>query len=326
MIREVATAVGAILILGASAAVSAEDPVVVEIVDALNKHYGVHQGFRANHAKGVVVEGTFTPAPGAKPLSRSPLFAGGSLPVTIRFSNSGGVPDVPDGSPDANPHGMAIKFHLPNNGESDIVINSLKFFPVATPEDFRDLQLAAATLEPGKPPSAEFKAFLDKHPSVLKAVATAATPASFATEHYYGINAFIFVDKAGHRQAFRYIVEPEKLVHLSAADAAKQSPDFLIQELPQRLAKGPVKFHVRAQLAAPSDPTNDATQPWPDDRKVVDLGTFTISKAVPDSLAAQKKLLFLPGRVTDGIEVSDDALINARDGAYAVSFGRRSAP
>jgi catalase len=35
-------------------------------------------------------------------------------------------------------------------------------------------------------------------------------------------------------------------------------------------------------------------------------------------------LLFLPGQLTDGIEASDDPMIAVRDGAYAVSFSRRS--
>jgi hypothetical protein len=38
----------------------------------------------------------------------------------------------------------------------------------------------------------------------------------------------------------------------------------------------------------------------------------------------QKKLLFLPGQLTDGIEESDDPLIDIRNGAYAVSFARRN--
>jgi catalase len=63
---------------------------------------------------------------------------------------------------------------------------------------------------------------------------------------------------------------------------------------------------------------------WPEDRKIVDLGVLTISKIDADSLEEQKKLLFLPGALTPGIETSDDPLIDVRDGAYAVSFGRRS--
>jgi catalase len=304
--------------------VSAADlPVVVQVVDALNKNYGVHPGYRANHAKGIVVQGSYKASPEAATVSKSPLFAGATFPVTVRFSDAGGLPDVHDASPAANPHGMAIKFHLPYGGESDIVVNSLKFFPVATPEEFRDLQLAAATSPAGSPMSAQFKAFLASHPSVGKATATLGIPASFADEQYYGINAFIFTNRIGQKQAVRYLVVPEKIVHLSKEDAATKSPSYLMDDLRVRLAKGPVTFHLKAQLAAAGDSTIDPTQPWPEDRKVVDLGVLTIDKSVADSVAAERKLLFLPGRLTDGIEPSDDPLIAARDGSYAVSFGRR---
>ena len=155
-------------------------------------------------------------------------------------------------------------------------------------------------------------------------IRTAATPDSFADEQYNGLDAFIFVDKAGHRQAVRYMIVPTKLVHLDPADAAKKAPDFLMTELTERLKQGPVTFHLKAQLAAAGDVTKDPTMPWPDDRKVVDLGVLTIDKAVANSDAAQKKLLFLPGLLTDGIEASDDPLIDLRSAAYAESFSRRN--
>ena len=141
---------------------------------------------------------------------------------------------------------------------------------------------------------------------------------------YHRIDAFVFVNKAGGRQAVRYVVVPEHVAHLDAADAAKQPPDFLMEELPQRLKRGPVTFRLRVQLAAAGDSTKDPTQPWPEDRKVVDLGILTIDKAVANSAAAEKPLLFLPGQLTDGIESSDDPLIDVRDGVYAVSFSRRN--
>lgn len=296
-----------------------------EIVDALNKRYGVHPGYRSNHAKGVVAEGSFTPTSDGVVLSKSPLFAGPTLPTTVRFSDASGLPHLHDAATVANPHGMSIKFHLPNGVDSDIVVNSLKFFTVATPEDFRDLQLAAATSPPGAPRSPQLEAFLKTHPSVEKANATLGTPDSFVHEQYYGIDAFVFINAAGQKQAFRYIIVPEKTVYLSKEEAAKKTPDYLVDELPRRLAKGPVRFHIKAQLAVPGDQTGDATQAWPDDRKVVDLGILTITNTVADSDALQKKLLFTPGRLTDGIEASDDPLIAARDGSYAESFKRRSA-
>ncbi len=305
--------------------VRAEDqPIEQQLVEAMNKVFGVHPAFRANHAKGVVVEGSFKASPEAAGLSRAVLFNGSSIPATVRFSDSTGIPNIPDGSADANPHGMAIKFHLPDGSETDVVINSLKFFPVATGEDFRDLLLALAASPPDASKPTKFELFTASHPSVPAAFATVGTPDSFANEEYYGVNAFVFVNKSGEQQAVRYQTMPERVVHLAAADAAKRPPNFLMDELPERLKRGPVTFHLRAQLAAAGDSTKDPTIAWPNDRKVVELGVLTIDKAVSNSAEVEKKLLFLPGQLTDGIEESDDPLIDIRNGAYALSFSRRN--
>ena len=317
----------AVMMLGLTwgAIASAEDqPIERQLVDAMNKVFGVHPGFRANHAKGVVAGGSFTASPEAAGLSRAVLFNGSPIPVTARFSDSTGIPNIPDGSGNANPHGMAVKFHLPDGSETDMVIVSFKFFPVATSEDFRDLLLALAASPPDAAKPTKFEQFAASHPSVPAAFATVATPDSFADEEYYGVNAFVFVDKAGTRQAVRYQMTPERVVHLSASDAAKQPPNFLMDELPERLKRGPITFHLRAQLAAAGDSTKDPSVAWPEDRKVVDLGILTVDKAVPDSADAEKKLLFLPGQLTDGIQESDDPMIDIRTGAYALSFSRRN--
>ncbi|HEY3147135.1 MAG TPA: catalase family peroxidase [Dongiaceae bacterium] len=315
----------AMLPLAVSQTVQADDtPVEVQIIDALNKAFGQHPGFRANHAKGVVVEGSFKASPEAAALSRAVLFNGSTIPVTARFSDATGIPDLPDGSDAANPHGMAIKYHLPDGSDTDMVTNSLKFFLVSTGEDFRDLFLAIADSPPGAAKPTKLDQFLASHPKVPAALATVGTPDSFADEAYFGLDAFIFVNKAGQKQAVRYIIEPEHVVHLAAADAAKQPPSFLVDEIAQRLKQGPVTFHVKAQLAAPGDQTKDPSEPWPADRKVVDLGVLTLDKAVANSAEAEKPLLFLPGQLTDGIEQSDDPLVDVRDGAYAESFSRRN--
>jgi len=319
--------VAALIVFGLSCptTIRAEDrPIEEQIVDAMNKAFGTHPGFRANHAKGIVVEGSFKASPEAAGLSRAVLFNGSTIPVTVRFSDSTGVPQLPDGSKAANPHGMAIKFHLPDGRDTDMVINSLKFFPVSTGEDFRDLLLALAASPPDAAKPTKFDQFAASHPSVPAAFATAATPDSFADEEYYGVNAFVFINKAGERQAVRYQMVPERTVHLDADDAAKRPPDFLMDELPERLKGGPVTFHLKAQLAAADDSTKDATKPWPEDRKNADLGVLTVNKAVTNSAEVQKTLLFLPGQLTDGIEQSDDPLIDVRNSAYAVSFSRRS--
>jgi len=235
------------------------------------------------------------------------------------------VPTIPDGSKNANPHGMSLKFKLVDGSEMDVVLNALKYFPVATGEAFRDLLQAVADSGPDAAHPTALERFTAAHPAAATAGGTAKTPSSLARQTYNGVNAFIFVDKDGKRQPFRFRFVPVQGEDiLSPEEAAKREPDYLMAEIGPRVAKEPARFTVQAQLAAPGDPTNDATKPWPEDRTIVDLGVLTISKVVPDSAEAEKALLFMPNALTDGVEVSDDPLIDARVQAYAVSFGRRS--
>jgi len=296
----------------------------IQTVNTMNTLWGRHPGMRANHAKGVVVEGSFTPSPAASGLSKAVIFAGPPVPVTVRFSDSTGLPSLPDGAPPANPHGMSVKFHV-NGNEVDVVTNSLPFFPVATGEDLLALLQALSVSGPDAPKPTKADEFIAAHPTVGKAFGAISTPTSFARETYNGVDAFIFVNAAGDRQPFRFRLVPAAgTEHLTPAEAAKQPPDFLVDELPQRLEKAPVLFHMMAQLANPGDQTKDPTQPWPADRKEVDVGTITLTRAVADNAKAQADLRYLPNRLTPGIEVSDDPLIDARVRAYVISFGRRA--
>jgi catalase len=294
-----------------------------QIVDIFYKIYGSHPGFRVNHAKGIVAEGSFVATPAAAALSRAALFDGSSIPFTLRFSNDGGFPAIPDGAP-GNIKGIAVKFHMPGRSEADIVMLAVKTFPMATGEGFRDLLMAISESPDGAPKPTRLDEFAASHPTVLASFSTAGTPDSFAHEEYRGLDAFIFIDKAGRRQAVRYITSPEERVYLTADEAARQSPDFLIDDLAQRTAKKPVVFHLTAQLAEASDQTKDPSEPWPNDRQVVDLGVVTLDQVLVNSREVQKDLLFLPTNLPDGIELSDDRLPAIRSAVYGVAFARRS--
>ncbi|WP_395666934.1 catalase family peroxidase [Methylocella sp.] len=314
----------AALALASPAARADDGDVATELVDAFNKLFGVHPGFRANHAKGVVATGSFVGAPGAAALSKAAIFSGARIPVTVRFSDSTGLPNLPDGSGDANPHGLSVKYALPDGGETDMVTNSLPFFPVRTGEEFLALLTAIAASPKDAPKPTPLETFIASHPAVPKSLGALRTPDSFAHEQYNGVNAFVLVNKAGARQAVRYVFAPEETVHLEKEAAAAKPADFLVDDMAARLKQGPVTFTLKAQLAEPGDDVLDGSTPWPHERKLVTLGTLTIDTLSPDSLEAQKKLLFLPGALTDGIEPSGDPLVDVRDGAYAVSFSRRN--
>ena len=319
------TLTAAVVIGAASLAQAQPASTATQTVDTMNKLWGRHPGMRANHAKGVVADGIFTPSNAAAALSKASIFSGNPVPVTVRFSDSTGLPTLPDGSDGANPHGMSIKFKLAEGGEMDVVLNSLAFFPVATGEEFHELLQAIVDSPPGAPHPNKLEQFVGTHPAVLQAFASATTPSSFARDTYNGVDAFIFVNEAGTRQPFRFKLVPVAGDdHLTTDAAAKLPPDFLVDELPKRLATAPVSFRVMAQLANPDDQTRDPSKPWPADRKLADLGTITLSQAASDQVKAQKDLRYLPNRLQPGIEVSDDPLIDARVRSYVISFGRRA--
>jgi hypothetical protein len=82
------------------------------LVQQFDAIFGLHPGLRPAHAKGVLLTGTFSPSPDAASLTRAPHASRESTPVTARFSDSTGLPLIPDNDPNANPRGLAIRFHL----------------------------------------------------------------------------------------------------------------------------------------------------------------------------------------------------------------------
>ena len=309
----------------AGATSQAAKPLPVAIVDTLNSlSGGPHPGYRANHAKGVLVAGEFTPAATAKGLSKAAHFAR-RVPVLVRFSNGTGLPTMPDADGNASPHGIAIRFQLPGGANTDIVSISASSFPVATPEEFLELLQAIAASGPTAPKPAPIEQFLGSHPVAAKWVTTPRpAPVSFGTLAFYGVNAFKFTNAHGVSRYARYQILPVAGEQaLAEADAAKATPNYLMDELPQRIAEGAVKFRLLAQVAKEGDPVNDGSIAWPADRELIELGTISLTKTPAEQVKAQKALLFNPLLLQAGIEPSSDPVLLARPGAYAVSYGQR---
>src|SRR5262245_56503867 len=81
-----------------------------QLLDALDAISGLHPGFRPAHAKGLMCSGTFTPSPEASKLTRAPHANRPSTPVTVRYSDSTGVPTIPDNDPKrSGPRGIAVR-------------------------------------------------------------------------------------------------------------------------------------------------------------------------------------------------------------------------
>ena len=296
-----------------------------QAVNLFLQAFGSHPGFRLAHAKGIVCEGIFEPTTSAAELSRAAHFSGKSVPVIVRFSNATGISQIPDGDPNSNPKGMAIRFKLPGSGITDIVVNGQNGFPAGTPADFVGFLGSLLASGPDSPKPTPLDKFLATHPNTARFLSTPnPQPASFATYSYFGNNCFIFVNARGQRQATRYQIIPlAGEQHLDPAVAAANGPDFLFDELRSRITQAPVEFRLQVQIANPNDPTSDATLVWPDDRKKVVVGTIRLTSVDPKSAETEKDLTYDPTHLTDGIELSDDPLPEFRAQVYSISIARR---
>jgi catalase len=297
------------------------------ILEKFEALFGVHPGFRPAHAKGIMLHGSFTPAPEAASLTRAPHFNRPSTPATVRFSNSTGVPVIPDNDPNADPRGCGIRFYLAERVHTDIVAHSTNAFPARTGQDFLEFLSAIAATDLSHIPGSPLEKYLGTRPAALAFVqAPKPTPASFAQESYFGLTAMRFTNPAGVSRYGRYRILPEAgKEHLKAAVAAAKGPNYLFDELEQRIAKEPVKFKVVVQLAEDGDTVNDVTVQWPENRKFLELGTLSFTEPVLDEAHEQKQIIFDPIPRVDGIEPSDDPLLELRAAIYLLSGRRRRA-
>lgn len=292
------------------------------MVAALHTAFGEHHA-RAVHTKGVMFEGAFTPDHGAAALTREPIFAGGRRPIVARFSLFAGLPDLPDNDANASPLGFGIKIKAADGDDFDIEVNQHKDFITATSDEFAVFLRALPASGPEAAHPNPVESFLAAHPHAAQFLASRTYPASFAQATYFGVNSVKFTNAAGRSVFVRYRLVPRAGERYLAPDALKAAGgSYLHDEIGRRIAQGPVVFDWYAQIAEGGDKIDDPSIAWPDSRRLVKLGTFTLTRAPADPDTAQRSLLFLPGQPHPGVEPADPMLV-LRNGAYPISFRER---
>lgn len=293
-----------------------------DLVDALHSAFGEHHD-RAVHTKGVMAEGTFVPSSEAQAYTTAPIFAGGPLPVMARFSLFAGIPDLPDTASAAPPAGLALKIQAADGSSYDFASDQHNGFIVATSDEFAQFLRAVGQTRADTPHPTPVEQFLAVHPEARAFLASLTSPASYATATFFGINSFKWTNAEGKVHHVRYRYVPRAGEHyLTPAELKAQGPDYLQQEILARLAKGPVVFDWYAQVAEPGDRIEDPSTAWPESRRLVKLGTFTLARPPADLAATSKAYMVLPGQPHPGIEAADPMLL-LRNRAYPISFGQR---
>jgi catalase len=296
-----------------------------KILATFTQIFGERPGIRPAHGKGTLLNGTFTPTAAAADLSIAQHLQQASTPVLVRFSDSTGLPNIPDTDPNTLPKGIAVRFILAEHVHTDVIAHSIDSFPTRTGEEFLELLGAQAVSDPANLAGSPLEAFLGSHPAALRFVQTPKPfPASFAHESFFGVNAFRFTDVSGHSRFGRYRIIPEAgTAYLD--DSAVQSKDgnYLFTEIAEHVAAEPVRFTLAVQLADDGDVVDDATIHWPSDREVRELGTVELTTPVTNDAAQQKHVIFDPIPRLAGIEASDDPLLELRAAVYLISGRKR---
>ena len=296
------------------------------MIDTFEEVNGPHPGFRRNHAKGVCINGYFDSNGQGVSLSKASVFATGRVPVIGRFALAGGQPRQADAP--RTVRSMALLFKLPTGEEWHSGMNNIPVFPVNTPQAFYE-QLLASTPDPatGKPDPARMSDFLARNPASAKAIQLIrgqSVSSGFYNSTFNSLDAFLFTNTEGQVAAVRWSMVPvEPFEPVSTTQPAQSNGNYLFDELIASIHSHPLQWHLVITVGQPGDPTNDATLPWPPDRRQVDVGTLTIDHVESEETSPARDINFDPLVLPSGIAASDDPLLSARSAAYSQSFTRR---
>src|SRR5882762_1034955 len=89
----------------------------------------------------------------------------------------------------------------------------------------------------------------------------------------------------------------------------KKSPNFLFDDVKDRIARGAVRMRIEVQVASEGDVVDDSTAHWPNERPLLEFGTIELNGLVPEGGDAQRQIIFDPIPRTDGIEPSGNPAI-----------------
>ncbi len=249
----------------------------------------------------MICKATFTATPEAAALTRAGHMTGEPIPTTARISNGGGDPTEPDYVPDVR--GLATAFHLPDGTRTDILAQTLPYYPFPDQEGFLEVLDIS---KPSVKALVKFPGFAFRHPSAVAKLPQTnrilSRYASFAARRYYPFHAFKWIAADGSERYVRYtwlptIDEPD----LSKAEAKRRGADYLFDDLESGSSASRCGWSSRSRSPARATIPHDPSSVWPDERERVIVGTLKVTAIDRD---ADDGIVMDPVRVVDGIEPS----------------------
>ncbi|HZX81174.1 MAG TPA: catalase family peroxidase, partial [Lysobacter sp.] len=243
-----------------------------------------------------------------------------------RLSIGGGDPYAPDAQ--ARVRSLALRLRSDDGQEWRMAMNSFPFFAVSSLAAFHE-QMLVTRPDPatGRPDPAKVAAFQARHPEAKRFQAwsrSAPWSSSWANTRFNGINSFRFIDAAGRERFVRWSMRPQAAFEPMDEAQRRDAPaDHLVRDLRTRLAQGPLRWDLVVTEAAPGDPVDDPSQPWPDSRPAHVAGVLVLERMQSQATGECRDVNYDPTVVPTGIALSNDPILAARAAAYSVSFNRR---
>ena len=279
-------------------------------------------GHRRNHAKGICFTGVFEANGAGSELSKAAVFVRGEYPVLARFNLATPNPNAPDAT--VRVRGLGMQISTPDGQEWRSAMIDPPVFTVSTPQAFYELLLASGSKDPNA-----MKAFVAAHPEFAKFAdwaKNAPWTGSYAEERFNSLNSFVFADGSGADHVVRWSLLPAaQPVAVTPDELAKRGPDFLEQEIAQRVASAPQRWTMLVTVANPGDPTADPTEAWPANRRSIEVGTLIAQHVQAERDGPCRDINFDPTVLPSGMRTSDDPFPAARSSAYAKSYDLRTA-
>jgi catalase len=279
-------------------------------------------GHRRNHAKGICFTGVFEANGAGSELSKAAVFVRGEYPVLGRFNLATPNPNAPDAT--VRVRGLGMQISTPDGQEWRSAMIDPPVFTVSTPQAFYELLLASGSKDPNA-----MKAFVAAHPEFAKFAnwaKNAPWTGSYAEERFNSLNSFVFADGSGADHVVRWSLLPAaQPVAVTPDELAKRGPDFLEQEIAQRVVSAPQRWTMLVTVANPGDPTADPTEAWPANRRSIEVGTLIAQHVQAERDGPCRDINFDPTVLPSGMRTSDDPFPAARSSAYAKSYDLRTA-
>lgn len=302
---------------------------------------------RVVHARGAGAHGYFESygMVGNEPVSkytRAKLFQekGKRTPVFVRFSSVTHGGHSPETLRD--PRGFAVKFYT-EDGNWDLVGNNLKIFFIRDAVKFPDL-IHAFKPDPvtNRQDGERIFDFISNTPEALHMITFLFSPwgipANYRQMQGSGVNTYKWVNQEGQAVLVKYHWEPlQGIKNLTQAEAEQvQGKNFnhATQDLYEAIEKGEFpQWELCIQIMSDDehaeldfDPLDD-TKIWPIDKfPFLPVGKMTLNRNPENYFAEVEQAAFGTGVLVDGLEFSDDKMLQGRTFSYSDTQRYRVGP